>query len=525
MIEIKVDEQVLAALRRAFPKPANSAQRALNKYVSTLKHLLIQSLSRGVTPIESKLNAFSVSLQELANKGGQIGKKKMRLHAWLRENDFSLVEPVEIGSNLTGMVSKVKFTDLVTLEWHEPEVEADSIIIDGISINNDLLQDPERMSREVFLYLYPDYEVSVADGYFEEMFDSLDVDIKSLQNYISWLLDETKHYKKSKRDQYLLQARLILTVAQFTGGQYFQRKIHSDFGRTYYRGTSIQNVNKDLRRAILGDCWEYDVRSSVVTWKMGFAEEYVQTLARETTVHKEFSVTLAYLRNKTAFMKNVQRAVFDRNCDHAEELQMKMLKQAFTALSFGARHSSHGWMNKNGEWETASIAEIFKRVDERERFMYEFHVISFVKEQSALDDYLHQGVIKNAPDLLKLAYLKTSSGRPSKPKVIAYLYQHEETQVMNIVREALKDSNHIVLANIHDAIVVRQRLSEDTQQEIQFRMRDLTGNPYWVLSGKQIKRWRPSLKSAIAEEQLHRQRIQEEEALAKGFAITFDSDH
>ena len=203
---------------------------------------------------------------------------------------------------------------------------------------------------------------------------------------------------------------------------------------------------------------------------------------------------------------------------------MKMLKQAFTALSFGARHSSHGWMNKNGEWETASIAEIFKRVDERERFMYEFHVISFVKEQSALDDYLHQGVIKNAPDLLKLAYLKTSSGRPSKPKVIAYLYQHEETQVMNIVREALKDSNHIVLANIHDAIVVRQRLSEDTQQEIQFRMRELTGNPYWVLSGKQIKRWRPSLKSAIAEEQLHRQRIQEEEALAKGFAITFDSD-
>lgn len=252
MIEIKVDERVLAALRRAFPKPENSARRALSKYVSTLKDLLIQSLSRGVTPIESKLNAFSVSLQELANKGGQIGKKKMRLHAWLRENDLSLVEPVEIGSNLTGMVSKVKFTDLVMLEWHEPEVEAGSIIIDGISINNDLLQDPERTSREVFLSLYPDFEVSVADGYFTEIFDSLDVDLKSLKNYINWLVDETKHYKKSKRDQYLLQARLILTVAQLTGGQYLQRKIHSDFGRTYYAGTSIQNVNKDLRHAILG---------------------------------------------------------------------------------------------------------------------------------------------------------------------------------------------------------------------------------------------------------------------------------
>ena len=163
MIEIKVDNRVLAALRRAFPKPANSAQRALDKYVNTLTALLIQSVSRGATPLETKLNAFSLSLHDLANKGGQIGSKKTRLHAWLRENDLALVEPIEVGSNLTGTISKVKFTDLVTLTWHEPETAPGWTVVDGIEIQTHLLADFDQLNREIFEHLYPDYEACVAD--------------------------------------------------------------------------------------------------------------------------------------------------------------------------------------------------------------------------------------------------------------------------------------------------------------------------------------------------------------------------
>ncbi len=524
MIEIKVDNRVLAALRRAFPKPANSAQRALDKYVNTLTALLIQSLSRGATPLETKLNAFSLSLHDLANKGGQIGSKKTRLHAWLRENDLALVEPIEVGSNLTGTISKVKFTDLVTLTWHEPETAPGWTVVDGIEIQTHLLADFDQLNREIFEHLYPDYEVCVADKRMDEAFDSVDIDTRSLRNYIHWLQEDAEHFTRSKREHYLFQARLILAVAVHTGGKYYQRKIHSDFGRTYYKGTSAQNVNKQLRHAMLGDCWEYDIRSSVIAWKMGFAEEYVQSHNPAGSVNHEFAITLAYLSNKAAVMKNVQSAVFGKHSDLPEDLQLKMLKQAFTAISFGARHSSHGWVNRSGEWEMASIAGIFKRSDERERFMSDFHVINFAREQALLDDYLYEGILTYQPSLLTLPYLQTSSGRASKPKAIAYLYQHEETHVMDVVRQTLREFNHTVLANIHGAIVVRRRLNTDTKQEIELRMRELTKNPYWGLSGKQIKRWGPSLKHVTLEEQLHRQRIQDEEALAEGFVFTVDSN-
>jgi hypothetical protein len=115
----------------------------------------------------------------------------------------------------------------------------------------------------------------------------------------------------------------VLAVAQHTGGTYYQRKIHSDFGRTYYSGTSIQNVNKELRHAMLGDCWEYDIRSSVVAWKLGYAQDYVAQHCPNKTVDQIFTFSLLYLKNKPALMMNVKEAVFGTASDLDEALQKK----------------------------------------------------------------------------------------------------------------------------------------------------------------------------------------------------------
>jgi hypothetical protein len=518
VIELSVDKQVRAALRRAFPQPAGRADRALKNYIDALREMLIASLARGQTPMETKLNAFSLSLHQIANKGGQIGKKKVRVHAWLRDNGWALVEPIEVGTNQTGMVSKVKFTDWVTLVWHEPEVNPDTAWVDGLEINKEFLADTAKANSEIFNLLYPDYAVCVADSRMAEVFDGVNVDITSLQNYIGWMQEEAHHFTETKRNHALFQARLVLAVAQHTGGIYYQRKIRSDFGRTYYSGTSVQNVNKELRHAMLGDCWEYDIRSSVVAWKMGYAQDYVAQYFPDKTVDHVFTLSTLYLRNKAALMANVKVAVFGKESDLAEAFQEKMLKQAFTALSFGARVSGKAWVNKNGEWQNPSIADIFKRVDERERFLADFHVCGFVQEQTMLDNYLYEGVAQHYPDLLKLPYLQTQSGRPSKAKVIAFLYQHEETAVMDIVRGTLAEHGKTVLANIHDAIVVRRRLGVDTRQEIELRMQQRTANPYWRLGSKQVHRWAAGLKEVQKEGELHRQQIAAADAWVRACA-------
>ena len=116
-----------------------------------------------------------------------------------------------------------------------------------------------------------------------------------------------------------------------------------------------------------------------------------------------------------------------------------------------------------------------------------------------------------------MMYLQTQGGNPSKPKIVAFLYQHDETEVMDIVRDSLAEYGRTVLANIHDAIVVKQRLSVDLKHEIELRMREQTNNSYWSLGEKRLHRWDASAQEAKAQEVAHQRRIAEEEALAAGY--------
>ena len=115
MIKITVNSAVYAALQQAFPKPTNSAHRALAKYISVLEAMLFKSLHFAATPLQRKLDLFAISLKKLANEGGQIGPKKMVLHRWLRENKLNLVEPVILGTSQSKEVSQCRLTSLVTM--------------------------------------------------------------------------------------------------------------------------------------------------------------------------------------------------------------------------------------------------------------------------------------------------------------------------------------------------------------------------------------------------------------------------
>ena len=54
MIKITVHESVEAALHKAFPRPAASAQKALVKYVAVVESMLFDALQHGRTPEQLK---------------------------------------------------------------------------------------------------------------------------------------------------------------------------------------------------------------------------------------------------------------------------------------------------------------------------------------------------------------------------------------------------------------------------------------------------------------------------------------
>jgi hypothetical protein len=529
MIRIEPKPEVLTALQSAFPPPSHSANRVLDKYCRALERLIFSAVQRGLTPEERKLGLFPIPLHRLANEGGQIGKGKVRLHKWLRDNGMELVRSAKTGSNLTGRVSQVKLTDLVVMT-NELEVSQEAMRPEVTQSEIDAyLTGDTQANAALCALLYPDAESLTTDEEVLEVLDPLPVDSRSLTNYIEWLTTEAKKIPADRKTTALHQARLVLGVAAHYDGWYLQRKKLSEFGRMYYEGVSVQNVNRELRRAILGDCWEYDIRSSVITWKMGFARNYLSSIGQtgNDAVRRTFLSTLCYIEDRKDFMVTVRRSVFtDPDEPTDAEFQTKLIKQAITAISFGARATSTGWPNGSGGITNSAIVDILRNPHQRRRFLADIVVVGFIREQNCLDDYIFGLVKTRFPELLTMESLQTPSGRPSKSRVLAYLYQHAETEVMDIVAQAAGKHGRQPIARVHDAIFFRKRLNLDLKLEIEDEMHRQTGNPYWRLTAKALEGYRSLYRDQIREEREHRARIAEETRRAENYQSQFaETDH
>ena len=516
MITLTIDAQVQTKLQQAFPSPANSASRALAKYVTALEGLLLNAVQRGIAPAQRKLGLYPIPLHELANKGGRIGPNKLRVHKWLKDNRLELVKTVEKGSKFTGEYSTVKLSRLVTLDDRMTiSCSAISQIRSDRELDSYLTGEPED-SRSVFHHLYPELDPCSVSGA-EAGFDFVPVDIESLKAFVHWLGAGAEFGSKQKRQQILNQAKLVLAVSSINGAMFPQRIKLSPFGRTYYEGLSVQNVHKDLRRAMLGNCWEYDMRSSVVAWKMGYARELLLQANTDADVRLYFPATTLYLEDKADFMSTVHYFTFAGNTALTEDFQLGLIKQALTAISFGAKSTGSGWIDSSGGWKNPALVEILKNQSERVRFLADPTVKAFIEEQRALDDFIFGLVKENHAELLGLVCLQTASGRASKAKILAYLYQHSETQAMNFICSVARQYGHIPLARIHDAVFFKSRLGPDLKQKLEFKLHDATRNKYWHLSPKQLKRYVPVSIDAANDELLHRQRIADEERRAMDY--------
>ncbi len=514
MILITIDPIVLQTLEKHYPN--SNAKKVLNKYIKLLTDQISHSCAMGRDTWQVSKGLYSMSLYKQANKGGQIGEKKIRLHKWLELNNLELVKKVIVGSNLSKLLSVVKPTHLITIT---------EITTQYVSVNEDIteelqtiLNDENKSNLDLFNYLYPELTDSTDTAAFE-LFDKVDVDIRSLTYYLVWLENEARYLSKSQFAQYKYQADTILRIAKHTNGVFYQRKKDSPFGRHYYSGISVQSVNKELRKAMLGNSWEYDIRACAFAWKMGFARECHEALNLTEPLSKVFQETILYLEHRDEFMGLIKSATFHHDTDVKREDQSKLIKRAVTAIGFGARLNRHAWRTKNGnDWERTAIYDIIRNKEECERFINCTVMRKFVHEQNLLDDFLYDFMKANDAVILKDPQVQTQSGRVSKAKVIAYLFQHGETQVMDIVEAEMKRLGRTVMARIHDAIIVKQRLGVDNKSEIEFKMREMTDNQYWKLTAKMIEAYNRPMCLDKAEIQAHRERIRKEEAHAKSMA-------
>jgi hypothetical protein len=514
MIQLQINPIVLKTLENQYPTPKNSASRQLNKYIKILTEQLTNSILYGRNAWMQAHNLYSISTSRQRHKGSQIGNEKIRLQNWLEENNLQLFTVVQIGTNLTKKLSVIKLTELVSVVHTDTHVKThDELETEEL---HELLFQQVLSNQELFDKEYPNLN-NMTDEEVKSIYDIVPIDIISLSNYIAWLKFESKYISEKNKEMYLLQADKILRIAQFSNGIYLQKKKASDFGRIYYSGVSVQNVNKELRRAMLGHCYEYDLRSSVFSCKMGFARQCYESLNLSEPFEKVFSSSLLFLEDKKDFFMTVRHYTFTEDSSLDREMQDKLLKQAVTAIGFGARKGTHGWKLNGRDWKNPALVDIFKNNVERERFINCFAVKNFLHEQNLLDRYIFNLVKKQDYAFLKSDLVRTQSGSLSKSKVIAYIYQHFETDVMDIVEREIVSRGNTVLARIHDAIIVKRRLGE-SKFEIEDVIQRETQNKYWHLTMKEIEPFNRPYCLDRDEIEAHKKRIVEEERKAKEFS-------
>lgn len=486
MITIKPSMELTEKFLNEFPK----SQKVFDKYFDTIEFLVNDHIDMS-TNMDNMFRTYPLPLHDIKRNGGRVGPLKQYVDSWFR-NNAPVYNIAEKGSNLTSQVSKVSFTKNVMVDDDtdallkkqlpiaiEKTIEVDNITIElsQESINQrelDILLSGDRALLKAMLKQYfPDLLVkeNINDDYISEHYDMLPIDEKSLRAYIDWLVNKADNIKESKKKTYLRNARLILNISKHTDGLFPQRKKHSEFGRTYYSGISVQSINKELRKAVLGNCHEYDIRSSAIAFKLVFAKDAIIKHGLTHNIRDAFPHLTRYLERKIECTQEIIDETFQGSTIPEYKWKDK-IKECITAIGFGARFGKNvTYYNTAGVKTHGSISEILDDKIARANFYNCKLVIGMVGDMKILDETMYEMFMEDV-DLKQFHFLKLPSGIVSKSKVLAYIYQQYETVYMTEIKDYVESRGYTIIASIHDAFITREKLSYDDYYEIILRLQE-----------------------------------------------------
>ena len=478
MLTIEYVPSVLAALEAAFPTPPNRAKQQLDKYLALLERLMrLSQLNRSV--FARRFDAYDIPLTKLINLSPTINNKKWRVHEWLGKHGHALVQNInKSANNITKEIAILKPT------------------VNLIVKNDNLLKNLQTLSAsELDAYLSSltqDWQLLIDD--YQSHYNSLrakdrksqyftsPVDITALKHYMSSIVQGATTLNKYQQENSIVQAEYVLRLAQVSNGLLHQKIDKKAFGRTYYEGVSVLSTRKELRMAFLGASWEYDCKSCSTAWKMSFATEWhVQKKSRKQDVRHTFAAMTLYLEDKEAFFDAVILEVY--NSQPTPEY-IATIKEAMTALGFGAKLSMGTWRSDTGEESQSSLLSVFdKDTVSLKRFVDCDLVKKFNEEQQTLSKFI---ISKFSIDAQWQAEMTAEQQRKkvkqfSAAQKIVWLYQHAETIMMDMVRAEVTKSGNTVLANVHDAVVVRNQIPTKLLAKIERKVQVRTGVGYFRL--------------------------------------------
>jgi hypothetical protein len=341
----------------------------------------------------------------------------------------------------------------------------------------DLLIDTSNANELVSLY-YGD----ITDA---DQLEVVPIDIHSINAFIENTLREIElSVKNSKHEASLYrnmrQAKYIKIISEFFSEAYGKHVLPqipnpSSYGRMYYKGINIQNVTKEVRKACLGDHYVYDLNAAVYSIKLMMVRKILKDNNIDDYGH--FTYTKEYLDWKNPIRKKLGLHI--TKYPNPE----KLVKEAITAIGFGARIGGGSWQ-VDGEWQTTSIEDIIMNPVDRHNFINDPWLKSFVKEQHAIttiitDQYKNDKAFVESviivPNMFK-------NGKIRKSQIMSYVFQHTEKAVMDIITQDIP-----VIARVHDSFITSKKLNTEQLTEIKMRLNKM--DPLMTIDCEEFHAW------------------------------------
>ncbi len=430
-------------------------KRKIRRHLSNYYHAVLHELLFSEYPsIFIDRNIQSLELQNLDSRfRPTINKKKTDIHLLNQKEGFpKLYSIVDRGDNIRKTVSKVRFHyDLNYIDsceyrcWRAQNSQGENYWI--------TLCDQENILRKL---------IKLRRSYRE-------CKNPILLDAIASDYDELRHFWK-------LTSRHNGVLNQL----YFEH----EWGRQYLVGKNLQTAKRHIRHTVLGDCYDIDLNAAVYSFFL-WANENHQFNCDTRAIN-------TYRRKKTLIRHLVTRHLIEsveieRKLDLDSTL--KMVKQAFTAISFGGKLTYQGGMpiakNQKGQWK--AVSSIAEELGSDPTLYKAFRDIPFVRN---LDSELKEIRIKllelyekdplHAEKSIESLY--DGKGNLKSASVSAYYYQQHERCLLDIMCMSLE--THNVLLKVHDGVYVREYVSSEKIFELNSLIQAI--NPYASISVEKI---------------------------------------
>jgi len=292
--------------------------------------------------------------------------------------------------------------------------------------------------------------------------DLTPINMKSLSAFIK--NSNALSYKDTgKMKEYIAQAQQIYMIADLTYGVLPQIISESKYGRKYYSGINLQSCHKIVRHAALGDHFQYDINAAVYAIKFSICAEHFP--------EKKFTYTSEYLEFKTAIRQRIAMSVFGKQSKIHDEFNLRDIKNAITAIGFGAIKTSNGFYDQNDVWQPTSLAGIFSypaknqagadimivKQSNLDAFLNDNWVKAFMAEQKEMTELI---IAPYKTDKFKEEYpfLLNTNNSFNKNRLMAFVFQSMERKIMDEVDNFMVREGAKVLLRVHDAIYVDKKI-------------------------------------------------------------------